>query len=216
MRVLAVSFGALFLSLALRAADGPYMKLAEIKIGGGSGWDYLHVDAEARRLYVTHGAEINVIDIDKDTLVGKIAVTPGVHGFLAVNDLGRGFSSNGTENKSSVVDLRTLTTLQKIDTGGNPDAMAYDAKNQEIYTFNGRGSATIFNAKTLKVVETALALGGKPVSGAVDTGVGRVYVNIEDKNEVAVIDTKTHTVVARWPIAPGTAATGMAEASRAS
>src|SRR5207244_3514655 len=100
--------------------------------------------------------------------------------------------------KSSIVDLKTLTTIQKVDTGSNPDAMAYDSKNQEVYTFNALGSTTIFNGKTGTVVSAALALGGKPESGVVDTTVGRVYVNITDKNEVAVIDTKTHTVVARW------------------
>src|SRR5262245_42144778 len=107
-------------ALLMHAADEPYHLITEIKIGGAGQWDYLHVDAQSRRLYVTHGSSVNVIDLDKNTVVGEITGTPGVHGFVAVPDLGRGFSTNGTENKSSIVDLKTLATLSKVDTGTNP------------------------------------------------------------------------------------------------
>lgn len=193
------------------AADAQYKSIKQIQIGGGSGWDYLFADAAGRRLYVTHGTKVIVIDMDTDKVVGEILDTPGVHGFIAVPELKRGFSSNGQENKSSVVDLETLKTLSKVATGANPDAMIYESKSGEIWTFNGRGqSATAFDAKTGKVVAESIALGGKPESAVADPEANRVYVNIENKNEIAVVDIKEHKMVANWPIAPGATATGLA------
>ncbi len=193
------------------AAEPQYKLLKQILIGGGSGWDYLFADAEARRLYVTHGTKVVVIDTDADKVIGEIADTPGVHGFVPVAELKRGFSSNGQENKSSIVDLETLKTIMKVPTGPNPDALLYEPKSGEVWTFNGRGqSATVYNAKTGKVVADAIALNGKPETGVADSEANRIYVNLEKENEIAVIDIKEHKVVAHWPIAPGTAATGMA------
>src|SRR5438128_11570164 len=96
-------------------ADGPYHLLKEIPVGGEGGWDILSVDAANRRLYVSHATKVVVIDLDKNEVAGEIADTPGVHAFVAVPDVQRGFSSNGKENKSSVVDLKTLKTLAKVD-----------------------------------------------------------------------------------------------------
>jgi YVTN family beta-propeller protein len=197
-------------TLSVVAAGNTYHFIKEIKIGGEGGWDYLSVDAKGRRLFVTHATKVVVIDLDKDAVVGEVTETPGVHGFVAVPDLGKGFSSNGQEGKSSVVDLKSLKTLSKVETGANPDAILYEPKNQEIYTFNGRGqSATVFSART-GTVSATIPLGGKPETGVADPAVNRVYVNNEDKHLVVVIDTKTHKVVAEWPIAPGMTATGMA------
>ena len=191
-------------------ADGPYQFLNAIAIGGEGGWDYLSIDAPARRLYVTHAAKIVVIDLDKDTVVGEIADTPGVHGFALAPELGRGFSSNGRENKASLVELPTLKTLAKVDTGENPDAILYEPGQKEVYTFNGRGkSATVFAAKTGQVVAT-IPLPGKPEFAVADPQANRVYCNIEDLNEVVAIDTQTHTVTAIWPLAPGEEPTGLA------
>jgi YVTN family beta-propeller protein len=196
-------------SLSCRA-DGPYHFMKEIPVGGEGGWDYLSVDEAARRLYVSHASKVVVLDIAKEAVAGEIADTPGVHGFVVAPELGRGFSSNGRENKASIVDLKTLATLAKAETGENPDAILYEPGQQEVYTFNGRGkSATVIDAKTGKVVAT-IALSGRPEFAAADAKAGRVYLNIEDKNEVAVIETKTHKVVASWPIAPGEEASGMA------
>lgn len=151
-----------------------------------------------------------MIDVDKEEVVGQIKDTPGVHGVAVASDLGRGFSSNGRENKASVVDLKTLQTLSKVETGQNPDGMLYEPGLQEIYLFNGRGqSATVIDAKSAAVVAT-IPLDGKPEFGTADAKAGRVYDNLEDKSEVAVIDTKAHKVVDRWPIAPGEEASGMA------
>jgi DNA-binding beta-propeller fold protein YncE len=198
--------------LVLFAADPQYRLLTEIKIGGAGRWDYLSVDADNRRLYVMHSGDgvINVIDIDKNTVAGQITDTPGVHGFVAVPSLGKGFTSNGTENKSSIVDLKTLKTLSKVDVGMNPDAILFEPKNREIYTFNGTSKdATVFSAVDGKVVAT-IPLGGKPETGVADPTVGRVYVNNEDTSEVKVVDVSTHTVVATWKLAPGMTPTGMA------
>jgi DNA-binding beta-propeller fold protein YncE len=208
---LAVFIGMLCLqALPAHAADPQYKLLKEIPIGGGGGWDYLSAEPTMHRLYVSHGTKVVVIDTAQDKVIGEITDTPGVHGFVAVPDLKRGFSSNGQENKVSIVDLDSLKTTEKVTTEGNPDAILYDPGSGEVYTFNGRGkSSTAFDAKTGKVVAN-IPLSGKPETGVVDSEAHRVYDNIEDKNEVAVIDTKEHKVVASWPIAPGEGATGMA------
>jgi DNA-binding beta-propeller fold protein YncE len=211
-------FGALALALpffgfvpgVLAQGGYHYHFLREIGVGGEGSWDYLSIDSSARRLYVSHGGSVVVIDIDNNSVVGEIADTPGVHGLAVASDLKRGFTSNGRENKASIVDLVTLKTIAKVDTGQNPDGMLYERGRQEVYMFNGRShSATVFEAKTGKVVAT-IPLPGKPEFAAADPEAGRVYSNIEDKSEVAVIDTKTHQVVATWPVAPGEEPSGLA------
>lgn len=194
----------------LFAADGPYHLGKEIPIGGAGGFDYLSIDPAARRLYVSHASKVVVVDIDKDAIAGEITDTPGIHGFAIAADLGRGFSSNGRESKASIIDLKTLQTISKVETGQNPDAILYYSEQQEVYTFNGRGkSATVFDAKTGKVIAT-IPLSGKPEFAAADPKAGRIYCNLEDKSEIAVIDAKEHKVLNTWPIAPGEEASGMA------
>jgi YVTN family beta-propeller protein len=191
-------------------AQEPYKFLNEIPIGGDGGWDILTIDSAASRLYLSHATKVVVVDLNKNAVVGEIADTPGVHAFMPVPDLQRGFSSNGKESKSSVVDLKTLSTTSKIDTGANPDAIAYEPRRSEVYIFNHTGSsATVIDAKQAKVVAT-IPLGGGPEFAVADKIAGRVYCNIEDKSEVAVIDTAKHEVVARWPVAPGTEPSGIA------
>ena len=191
-------------------AEAPYRLVKEIPIGGEGGWDYLSIDAPARRLYVSHADKVVVVDLSKDAVCGEIANTPGVHGFALAPDLHRGFSSNGKEARASVVDLATLGTLLRVDTGENPDAILYEPGRQEVYAFNGRGhSATVFEGKTGRLVAT-IELPGKPEFAAADSNAGRVYCNIEDKNEVVALDTKAHRIAAHWPIAPGEDATGLA------
>ena len=192
------------------SADGPYHFITEIPVAGDGGWDYCSVDSAGQRLYVSHGTKVVVIDLAKDQVVGEITNTPGVHGIAIAHDLGLGVTSNGRENKASIVDLKTLQTLSKVDTGQNPDGMLYEPGRKEAYLFNGRGrSATVVDVKGGKVVAT-IPLGGKPEFAQADPVAGRVYNNLEDKSEVAVIDTKSHTVVTNWPIAPGEEASGMA------
>lgn len=199
-----------FTSSLFCRADVHYHLLKDIPIGGEGGWDYLSVDADSHRLYVSHATKVVVIDTLKDEIMGEIADTPGVHGFVFAPELDRGFSSNGRENKASIIDLKTLKTLAKVDTGENPDAILYEPSRKEVYTFNGHGqSATVFEAATGKVVAT-IPIGGKPEFAQADSAAGRVYANVEDKNEVVAIDIKTHQIVNRWPIAPGEEASGMA------
>ena len=191
-------------------AQEPYKFLNEIPIGGEGGWDILTIDSAARRLYLSHATKVVVVDLVKNAVIGEIADTPGVHGFVAVPELQRGFSTNGKEAKASVVDLKTLKTISKIDTGEGPDAMAYDSKRGEVYVFNHKGnSASVIEAKSAKVVAT-IPVGGGPEFAAADSVAGRVYCNIEDKSEVAVIDAAKHEVVAHWSVAPGTEPSGIA------
>lgn len=205
------------LGASVSRADGPYRLLKVILVGEEGGWDYLSIDEVARRLYVTHAAKIVVIDLDKDAVVGEIADTPGVHGFALAPELGRGFASNGKENKASIVDLKTLKTVAKVETGENPDAILYEPGQQKVFVFNERGqSATVFDAKTGEVVATD-PLFGKPEFAVADSQAGRVYVNLEDKNRVGVINAKWRNgeadlcaFVEAWHIAPGEEPTGLA------
>jgi DNA-binding beta-propeller fold protein YncE len=192
------------------SAAEPYQLVHEIAVGGEGGWDYLAVDSAAQRLYVSHGTKVVVIDLAKDVVVGEITNTPGIHGLALAPELNRGLATCGQENKGAIVDLKTLQILSKVDTGANPDGMLYESGQKEFYTFNGRGeSATVIGAKSEKIVAT-IPLGGKPEFAAADVKAGRVFINIEDKNELVAIDTKKHEVVNRWPIAPGEEPSGLA------
>jgi len=196
-------------SARTRAAEGPYQLVKDIQIGGEGGWDYLNVDSEAKRLYVSHATKVVVIDTASNEVVGEIADTPGVHGAVAAPSLGRVFTSNGRGNTASIVDARTLKTIGTVETPANPDFIMFEPKQKEVYTFNGGGkSATVIDAASGKVVAT-IPLGGKPEAGVSD-GAGRVFVNVENLNTIAVIDVATHAVVATWPIAPGEDAAGLA------
>ncbi len=192
------------------AAEDSYKFVTEIPIGGVGGWDILAIDSSAHRLYLSHATKVVVVDLTKNAVVGEIVDTPGVHGFVVAPELKRGFSSNGKEAKVSVVDLKTLSTTSKLDSGESPDALVYDAGRGEVYVFNHKGnSSTVIDAKAAKVVST-IQLGGAPEFAAVDSKAGRVYCNLEDKREVVVIDTAKHEVIARWPVAPGEEPSGIA------
>ena len=210
--VFVLALGGIAITQTKAPAAGPYRHLKTIAVGAEGGWDYAATDEAGRRVYVTHGNKVVVIDIDKDEVVGEITDTPGVHGFAIAPELGLGFSSNGQESKSSIVDLKTLKTTAKVDTGQNPDGILYVPGVQEVYTFNRSRtapSATVFDAKTGKVV-TTITLPGTPEFAVCDIKAGRVYNNIDSKNEVVAIDFKTHKVVAEWPTAPGEGGSGMA------
>lgn len=210
-----ISLGIIVLAAAaLCCAEEPYHFIKEIPVGGEGGWDYLTVDSSAQRLYVSHATKVVVIDLTTDKVIGEITNTPGVHGIAIAPDLGKGLVTCGRENKAAIVDLKTLQTISKVDTGANPDGMLYDPAQKEFYTFNGRGnSATVIDANSgrLSIKAANIALGGKPEFPQVDSAVGRIYVNLEDKSEVAVIDTKTRQVITNWPLAPGEEPSGMAQ-----
>jgi len=190
-----------------------YSQVADIQIGGPlpATWDYLNVDSASKRLYVSHGTEAVVIDLTTEKIVGRVADTPRIHGIAIAPDLGRGFTSNGGENKVSMFDLKSLSTASKIDTGGaNPDAITYDQATKEVWAFNHTGmSAAEIDAAAGTLLAT-IPLSGTAETGQVDAAAGRVYVNIEDKDAVDVIDIKARKVVATWPVAPASTPTGMA------
>ncbi len=192
------------------SAGGGYHLIHRFTLGGEGGWDYLLLDAASRRLYVPRSTRVIVIDADNGTVVGEIPNTPGVHGVALAPDAGRGFTSNGRDTSVTIFDLGTLREVGRVKTtGGNPDAIVYDPASRRVFTFNGAGAnATAIDAATGTVVGT-VALVGKP-EFAVATGDGRIYVNIEDKAEVAAIDARGLTVTARWPLKPCEEPTGLA------
>jgi YVTN family beta-propeller protein len=195
---------------AVAAQTGAYAPVGEIHIGGTvTGFDYLNVDSAAKRLYVTNSTSVVAIDLAKNAVIGRIPAGTRVHG-IAIAPGDRGFVTNGADNNVSIIDLKTLQPIGKVDAGANPDAILYEPKNKEIYALNHTGaSATVIEAATGKVV-TTIPLAGVAETGQADPALGRVFVNIEDKNSVDVIDIASHKVIANWPVAPASSPTGMA------
>lgn len=191
------------------AATGGYHTIKEIKVGGEGGWDYLTLDSAARRLYVSHATHVVVLDIDAGTVAGDIPNTPGVHGIAIAPGLNRGFISNGRGNNVTIFDLKTLAKIGEVKTGQNPDAIQYEAASKRVFTFNGRSKdATAFDAQT-GTVEGTIPLGGKPEFSAAD-GKGKIYVNIEDTNEVAEIDANSLKVTKKYSLKPCDEPSGLA------
>ena len=205
-----VSMAALLLAAAAVAAAGPgYHIIATYKLGGDGGWDYLTLDAAARRLYISRATHVMVVDADSGKSVGDIADTPGVHGIALAPELGRGFVSNGREGTVSIFDPKTLATSSKVKVGDNPDAILYDSATKRVFAFNGRSQdATALDAAKGTVLGT-IKLGGKPEFAASD-GKGEIFVNIEDKSELLAIDPNKLEVKTRWPLAPCTEPSGLA------
>ncbi len=192
-----------------KKSQSGYHLLTKIEVGGDTGWDGLIADADAHRLYVSHGTHVVVIDTTTDKVVGDIPGTNRVHCIAIAEKLGKGFTSNGGDNTVTIFDLKTLKVLGTAPTGKNPDAITYDPASKRVFAFNG-GSAnvTVIDAADGKVAGT-IDLGGKPEFATSD-GKGTVFVNIEDKNQVVAIDSTKMTVKSRWPIAPGEEPSGIA------
>ena len=205
-----IALGTLALASLAAAAPPVYKVVTKIKIGGGARWDYSYVDTANHRLYVSHGTQTEVIDTTTDKLVATIMDTKGVHGIAVADDLGKGYTSNGTSNDVTIFDLKTSKAIGNVKTGANPDAIIYEPVTHRVLTFNGKSSdATIFDGKTGEVYAASVAMGGKPEFAQVD-GKGHVYVNIEDKNEVVEISAKDATVTKRYSIAPCDGPSGLA------
>lgn len=187
-----------------------YHVIKTIPVGGDGGWDYVTVDSDARRVYVSHASHVVVLDADSGAKVGDIPDTQGVHGVALAPDLGRGFVSNGRANTVTIFDLKTLTTIGTVDVKGqNPDAIYYDKATKRVFTFNGRSSnATAINGADGKILGM-IPVGGKP-EFAVGEGKGRVFVNIEDKSELLEIDAEKLSVLHRWPLTPCVEPSGLA------
>lgn len=200
----------LALAFAAFAAAPQYKLLNKVKIPGGVRWDYAYLDSTAHRLYISHGTQTEVLDTATDKLIGTIPDTKGVHGIAVAGDLGKGFTSDGGDNDVTVFDLKTLAVTGKIKTGQNPDAIIYEPVSHRVFTFNGRSSdATAIDAKTGQVISASIPLGGKPEFAQVD-GKGRVFANIEDKNEIVELDAKNAMVAKRYSIAPCDSPSGLA------
>ena len=209
MRRLMMVVACVVAGVALQAAD-VYRPVKEIAIGGEGGWDYILVDSAAHRVYVSHATKIVVADTQTGKVVGEIPDLPGVHGIAIAPELGRGFTSNGRGNTSTIVDLKTLQPLGRVATGANPDSIRYSRSRKEVWAFNHTGkSVTVFGAQDGKVLATIM-LTGELEEAVEDPAANRMYVNIEDKGAIGVMDTMTHAVVATWPIADCEGPTGMA------
>ncbi|MEP6616216.1 MAG: YncE family protein [Ginsengibacter sp.] len=185
--------------------DQKVRKVYHIESGGG--WDYIAVNHN--KLYVSHGTQVNILDEKTGDSTGVIPNTTGVHGIAFNNELKRGYTSNGRLNNVTVFDLSTNNIITQVATGENPDAIVFEPFLKNIVTCNGRGKSLSFIDPTTNTVTHTVALEGKPEEAASD-GQGKYYVNIEDKNEIAVIDLKTFTVLHYWPLSPGEGPTGLA------
>jgi YVTN family beta-propeller protein len=204
----AIYFLLVTFTISAWAADS-YQITKKIPIPGQGSWDYLTVDEGARRLYVSHGTQVEVLDLDSGAIVGKIENTQGVHGIAIAPDLGRGFVSDGQSSTVTIFDLKTLKMIADVPTGKKPDAIIYDPATSRVFAFNGgSNSATVIEAKDGKVAGT-IDLGGGPEFAAADDK-GYVYNNLEDESLVLKINSRTLKVEQRWPTAPCASPSSMA------
>jgi DNA-binding beta-propeller fold protein YncE len=188
-------------SAAGQSSLGGFHIIKKIPIAGQGSWDYLAVDEIARRLYVSHGTQVEVLDVDSDEIVGKVPDTAGVHGIAIAGDVGRGFTSNGQASTVSVFDLKSLKVLQQVPTGKKPDAIIFDPATSQVFAFNGGSeSATVISAADGKVNGT-VDLGGGPEFAVSDLA-GYVYNNLEDESQLLKINSRKLAVEQRWPTSP--------------
>jgi YVTN family beta-propeller protein len=199
-------FLAILMVVAVPVAAAPnYHVTHRYVLGGDGGWDYLTYDPAGKRLFISRGAHVMVVDPMTGTVLGDIPNTPGVHGIVLAPELGKGFTSNGADGSVTVFDLHSLKPITTIATSAkNPDGIVYEPVTKRVITFNGGGNdATVIDAQTNTVVAT-ISLGGRPEFPVAD-GKGMVYDNIESTSEIVAIDAGKATIVARWPL--GTCAT---------
>lgn len=192
-------------------ATGPsgYHVVNQANLPGAGGWDYLVVDAAARRVYISHANQVEVLDADTQKVVGSIPDTQGVHGIALVPELGRGFISAGKADCVIVFDLKTLRVISQVKTGKKPDAIIFDPATNRVFAMNGgSNSTTAINAADGSVAGT-IDLGGGPEFSVADAK-GNVWVNLEDKSELVGIDSKSLKILNRWPVAPCESPSSMA------
>ena len=187
-----------------------YSIVNKIHLPGDVGWDYLSVDETGSRLFVSHSTVVLVVDLKTSQLIGTINDTPGVHGIALAEDQNKAFISVGRNASVKVINFKTLELIADVKISGqNPDAIMYEPYSKKVFVFNGGSSnATVIDAKTNEIV-TTIPLEGKP-EFPVSDGKGKVYVNIEDKSRISVIDVNSLKVEKSWPIAPGEEASGLA------
>jgi YVTN family beta-propeller protein len=196
-----------FLFTMLSAQDN-FRILKTFHIQSAGGWDYLAVGPGNNRLYVSHGTQVNILDKTTGDSIGVIENTTGVHGIAFDKEHNKGFTSNGRLNNVTVFDLKTNAVITQIPTGANPDAIMFEPFSKKIITCNGRGkNLSIIDPVNNKLLDS-IDVGGKPET-AVSNGDGTVYVNIEDKSEIVVVNLKTMKVDKHWPLAPAEEPTGL-------
>src|SRR5438067_1247736 len=199
---------ALSFAIATMQGGSGYKVETRYPVPGNGGWDYVTIDSAARRLYLSHGTEVNVVDADSGKLIGTIPDTPGVHGAAIASEFKHGFTSNGRENKVSMFDLNTLQLIKKIDVGKGPDGIYYDKETKRVFTNNhGSHDITAIDAKTGDVVGTVKAEGDGEEAVIGDD---LIYVNLENTNEVIAFDPKSFEVKHRFPIGVAKTPTGLA------
>jgi DNA-binding beta-propeller fold protein YncE len=187
-----------------------YHQVRKTIIGGEGGWDYLAVDNSARRLYVSHSTQVEILNADTHEKIGTISPLQGVHGIIIVNDANRGVTTNGRSNTVTLFDLKTFEKIAELPAGKNPDAGLYDPFSRRVFVFNHSGtSATAIDPFGGKVVGE-VELGGGAIEAGVSDNNGTIYVNSEETNEIIVFNSKTMKVTKRWSIAPGEEPTGIA------
>jgi len=193
----------------LYAQQTGYHIVKTFPIASSGGWDYIAVSPVTDNIYVSHGTQVNILNKTTGDSTGVILNTGGVHGIAFAPEFKKGFTSNGKMNTVTVFDIQTNAVLDQIKTGENPDAIMYDPYSKKILVCDGRSKAlTVIDPATNTVIST-LDLGGKPETPVSDEA-GRIYINIEDKNEIAVVSTKTWTVENRWKTGKGESPSGLA------
>ena len=191
------------------AGPSGYHLVKTIKVGGEGFWDYITFDSPTRRLFISRGTKVIVLNVDSEKIVGEIPDTPGVHGIALVADGGNGYTSNGMAGTISIFDLKTLQVIGHAQAEMNPDCIIYDPATKRVFAMNGRsGTATAVDVATGMVVGT-IQIGGK-LEFAVADGKGHVYVNVENKSEEVELDSKNMTVLAHWPLDPCKEPSGLA------
>lgn len=207
-----ISTKSILISLAialssLQSGTG-YKVVTRYPVPGDGGFDYVTIDSSARRLYLSHGTQVDVVDPDSGKLIGTLPDTPGIHGIAIASEFKHGFTSNGRENKVSMFDPSTLQLIKKIDVGKGPDGIYYDPRTKRVFTNNhGSHDISAIDAKTGEVVGTIKVEGDGESAVIADS---LVYVNIEDTNEVVSFDPKTLEVKQRFPIGVAKTPTGLA------
>ena len=195
---------------ALNARAAEFRVVAHYPIGGDVRYDYLRVDPDMRRLYVSHATRVEVLDVDTGAKVGEVGPMRGIHGIAVVPDLGRGFITAGSDRTVVMFDLRTLKIVKAITgLGVKPDAIEYDPQTRRVYVANGAsGGITVIDPAKGEIAAT-VPIEGK-LEGLAFDGRGRLFVNTEDKSIIQVVDTRTLRPLAAWPIAPVEGGTGLA------
>jgi len=197
---------ALLGTVALASPPGPgYHLIKKVSLGaapgGGEYFDYVTVDSAARRVYLSHGAEVKVLDADNFSVVGTISGLKRCHGVVVLPELGKGFITDGDAETVAVFDLKTLKITGQIKSSPDTDSITYDPASKLIFTFNGDSKNSTVIDPIKETVVKVIDMGGA-VEQPVADGKGTLYDNNEEKNDVAVVDTHTLTVKARWPVAP--------------